>query len=467
MKLSKRGLVVVVLATRSPYRTLLCLYLVSMVALFANSAAAQQTVFVTDFSPRQAKHGDIITVTGSGFLSSSTPPTHADLNTAPGAPVRVLSDTQWEFEVLPHFVTNKIWLRNINANQSVLNVAFSADPLEILGTPSGPPAAPDQVLTQVGSDETLDVYWHDNAIDEQGYELTIDIGVFGYTTFQFGADTEHYRVNLKALTPNPAGRAYRVGVCAWNQHGKGCSDYVTSDVVSNSQPPDPEQNWVRILDSTVSVNGNPSHVPTPPLAASATKTTFRAIEVQAYWDTNGNGLVDNHPFPTVMAGAIFPLETGPQPADSQGRTYNTVYGIKYACDATSGKCANLIVIMVIEPTGGQPSADANAYLAVHYHYDANTNMFWIFDVRGGDWAVGAGKTMIWPGSAPNGFSPPTLNIQIPSPSSSNGYVEGTLEVPLLFIETFSYLDGNGLPAVGTITYESVVEAAFAVSIIPN
>ena len=124
--------------------------------------------------------------------------------------------------------------------------------------------------------------------------------------------------------------------------------------------------------------------------------------------------------------------------------------------------------MVIEPTGGQPSRDLNAYLAMHYHYDSNTNTFLMLDVRGGDWWGGAGKTMIWPGNLPSGFSTPTLNnLQIPSSRSSNGYVDGTLEVPLLFIETFSYFDANGLPAVGTITYESVVEAEFAVSIVSN
>jgi hypothetical protein len=332
-----------------------------------------------------------------------------------------------------------------------------------MGTPSGPPVAPDQVLTQVGSGGTLDVYWRDNAIDEQFYELTIDIGAFGYTTFRLGSDSERYRV-----TNLPAGRAYRVEVCAWNQHGKACSNLVTSDVLQNFRPPDPEHNWVRVIDSTVSVNGNPSHVPPPPLAANATANTFRAIEVEAYWDANANGVVDNHPFPTVISGATFPLETHAQQPDSQGRTYNTVSGIDYACHSGLGTCANLIVIMLIEPTGGQPSRDSYAYLAMHYHYDSNTNTFWMLDVRGGDWQAGAGKTMIWSGNLPSGFSTPTLNnLQIPSSRSSNGYVEGTLEVPLLFIETFSYFDVNGLPAVGTITYESVVEAEFAVAIISN
>ena len=148
MTLSQRALVVVLVTTRSTCRTILCLSLVSMVALLANSATAQQTVFVTDFFPRQAKHGDPITVTGSGFVSSPTPPTHADVGGLPATPVRVLSDTELEFDVQPQFFTHTIWLRNINANQLVLNVAFSIDPLEIMGTPSGPPAAPDHVLTR-------------------------------------------------------------------------------------------------------------------------------------------------------------------------------------------------------------------------------------------------------------------------------------------------------------------------------
>ena len=94
-----------------------------------------------------------------------------------------------------------------------------------------------------------------------------------------------------------------------------------SDVVQGFPPPDSERNWVRVIDSNVSITGDPSIVtPPPPLAAGATGDTFRAIEVEAYWDTNGNGLVDEHPFQTPMAGAVFPLETQAQPANSQGRT---------------------------------------------------------------------------------------------------------------------------------------------------
>jgi hypothetical protein len=436
--------------------------MVAICVLWAHSVTAQQTVFITDFAPKQAHHGDTITVRGSGFMSSPTPPTHADVGGLPSTPVRVLSDTELEFDVQPHFFTNPIWLRNINANQRVLNSAFSTDDLEILGTPSGPPTAPDQLRTQLGSGSSLDVYWRDNARDEQFYELTIDIGAFGYTTFRLGVDAEYHRV-----TQLPAGRAYRVEVCAWNQQGKACSDWVKSDIVQMHQPPDPEHNWVRVIDSTVSVQGNPSHVPEPPLAASATENTFRAVEVEAYWDANGNGVVDDHPFPTVMPGATFPLETQAQPPDSQGRTYNTVFGTDYACHAGLNQCANLIVILVIEPTGGQPR-DTHAYLAMHYYYDARANMFWMLDVRGGDWQTGAGKTMIWPGNLPSGFAAPTLNnLQLPTSRASNGYVEGMLEVALVFIETFSYFDANGSPAVGTLTYESIVEAEFAVSILTN
>src|SRR5512145_3343112 len=84
------------------------MYSVAAFALLALPVAAQQTVFISDFSPRQAQYGDIVKVTGSGFLQSPTPPTHADVGGLPSTAVRVLSDTELEFEVQPHFVTNKI-----------------------------------------------------------------------------------------------------------------------------------------------------------------------------------------------------------------------------------------------------------------------------------------------------------------------------------------------------------------------
>jgi hypothetical protein len=74
--------------------------------------------------------------------------------------------------------------------------------------------------------------------------------------------------------------------------------------------------------------------------------------------------------------------------------------------------------------------------------------------------------MVWPGG-PTATPPQLTRLQIPASPSDTGLVDGQLEVPLVFIETFSYFDQFGNPAVGTITYESSVEAQFSTALIAN
>jgi len=377
------------------------------VALLPLSATAQQTVFISDFYPRYVQPGDVVTVIGSGFATSPTPPTHADVGGFPSTPVRVRSDTELEFDVQPLHSTDEIWLRNINARGGILNVAVSTDRLTVAGTPSAPPIAPSLVRFFAVSSTELEVRWHDNAFDETLYEAAIYLGGFsGWQVYRLPPDTD--RFTFANLQP---GQTYPVMVTAYNQQGRSSTGLVISPALPKIDP--------SVADITIT---NLGFVTT--LEPGAYR--LKAGEIDALHDGNATGVVELVESPNNLQRipdpntVLFPMQSRSTP--STNPPWTSFAGQKYATGAQY-----IVAGYIPNPANRRPQ-----FVALHIRKDSQ-GRYEVARMLAGDLRDCAMPTQggcEMKGEVMENIQPVMADLAVPGPDRLAGTATGVVEFNL-------------------------------------